>query len=303
LCFLFPLAGTSQTLLYSENFDSYTLGDYIGVVSNTWWRTWSGTPGGADDVKVSNEQAFSAPHALKFYAAAAQGDGDMVLKLENKTTGQYEVEFKMYIGDLPAYGGYFNMLHILPASAEWAFSLTFLPNNDIGFSWNNVTNVVGTYSKGVWNDIKVNVNLDLDSAHLWVNSMKLASWQWSIQESGGAGLKALAGVNFYAYAGGDPGTQVLYYIDDVKYTHITGIGVGQPLPIEWVKGSPNPTKDVIRFENVASGTLELYNTSGKLDAVVSVSNGIADISALTPGVYVARIITGDMVLRTRVVKW
>jgi hypothetical protein len=298
---LLPLSGMGQTLLFQENFDSHTLGDFITVV-NPQWRTWSGTPGGADDVKISSEESFSTPHSLKFYALAADGPGDIVLKLDNKTVGEYDVEFKIFIGDMPAYGGYFNMLHALPASAEWAFSLVFDPNNDLVFSWNNVPVIIGTYTKGVWNDIKVKVNLDTDSAQLWVNATQLASWQWSVQESGGVGLKQLAGMNFYTYAGGGASSNVLYYIDDVKFTQTLGIGVEQPLPVEWVKASPNPAKDIITFENIVNGKFELFNTSGVYAGAYTVEAGRADIGNLAPGVYIARIITEEKVKQVRIVK-
>ncbi|MFO7723645.1 MAG: T9SS type A sorting domain-containing protein [Bacteroidales bacterium] len=298
---LLPFSGIAQTVLFTENFDSHALGDYITVV-NPQWRTWSNSPGGADDVKISDEEAFSTPHALKFYAAAPDGAGDLVLKLDDKTVGEYDVEFKMFIGDSSVYGGYFNMLHTLPAAAEWAFSLVFDMNNDLVFSWNNVPTTIGTYTKGVWNDIKVKVNLDTDSAHLWINNIMLVSWQWSIQESGGAGAKQLAGVNFYTYAGGAAGSNVLYYIDDVKFTQTLGIGIAQPLPIEWVKGSPNPTMDIIRFDNIVDGKLELHNANGSYAGAFAIDAGRADIGNLPAGVYLARIITGENVHRTKIVK-
>jgi hypothetical protein len=296
-----PLAATGQTLLFSENFDSYAANAYL-TVSNPQFQTWTNTPGGADDVKITDELASSGSNSVKFSAAAAQGDGDIVLKLDNKTAGRYQVSFKMYIGNQATDGGYFNMLQALPATAEWAFSLTFDPNLNMIFNHNNIPVTVGTYVKGTWLDILVDVNLDLDSAHLHINGVKLNSWQYSIKESGGAGLKVLAGINFYTYAGGGAGSTVLYYIDDVSLSEISNIGMAKPLPVEFVRIYPNPTSGEIIIEQSGVTSADLYTISGQLAAQVPVTNGRADISNLSPGIYTARILTETGVFTSRIVK-
>jgi hypothetical protein len=43
----------SQAVAYSDNFESYTVGDYIAVQSGEW-TTWSNDPGYAEDAKSKN---------------------------------------------------------------------------------------------------------------------------------------------------------------------------------------------------------------------------------------------------------
>ena len=58
-------AHLASAQLFSDNFDNYALGSYIGPQSNNW-TTWSGTQGGAEDVTTTNNQAASAPHSVYF---------------------------------------------------------------------------------------------------------------------------------------------------------------------------------------------------------------------------------------------
>lgn len=302
LCLLIPMYLQAQSTLYSENFDSYTAGNKLGSSNPTWWVPWSGTAGGTDDVLISNEKSNSSPNSIKFNAAAAQGDFDMVLKLGNKTAGKFELTFMMYVGDQPTDGGYFNMLHILPATAEWAFSVVFDPNNDITLNHNNTPTDIGTYTKGVWNEVKISVDLDKDSAEIKVNNNKLAEWQFSIQESGGAGLKQLAGVNFYTYAGGGTGSTVMYYIDDVEFEQYGGVGITTPVPFEWAVVSPNPTQGMVHIGKPGVTEVKVFDLSGSLTGVFPVSGGTTDLSILPAGLYIGEFTSGGIIHRTRIVR-
>ena len=65
-------AHLASAQLFSDNFDNYALGSYIGPQSNNW-TTWSGTQGGAEDVTTTNNQAASAPHSVYFSSTSANG--------------------------------------------------------------------------------------------------------------------------------------------------------------------------------------------------------------------------------------
>ncbi|MBI9035173.1 MAG: hypothetical protein JEZ03_11945, partial [Bacteroidales bacterium] len=83
----------AQTTVFEDNFDSYSSGDYLAEVGNSdFWTTWSNDPGSAEDGTISTEQTSSAPNSVLI-----QGTNDNLLLLGNKTTGVYDVNFKMYI--------------------------------------------------------------------------------------------------------------------------------------------------------------------------------------------------------------
>ena len=60
LVLLFLFAATSvmfaQTVVFSDNFDSYTAGSHLAQ-SNSAWTTWSNGPGTAEDGVISSTQA------------------------------------------------------------------------------------------------------------------------------------------------------------------------------------------------------------------------------------------------------
>jgi hypothetical protein len=55
--------GISFGQLFSENFDSYAVGAYLGPQSS-FWSTWSGTEGGTEDVVMNNIQSSSPSNSI-----------------------------------------------------------------------------------------------------------------------------------------------------------------------------------------------------------------------------------------------
>ena len=81
--------------IYSNDFDSYTSGDYLGVVDPDNWEPWGGVPGAADDAMVTDAEASTAPNS--FVVDEVGGATDAIWKLGDKTTGAYEVGWEMFV--------------------------------------------------------------------------------------------------------------------------------------------------------------------------------------------------------------
>src|SRR2546423_868491 len=81
---------------FSDNFDSYTAGAYLGV-SSTSWKTWTSSPGGADDIKISNAKAKSGSNSLYFASAVSPGGpSDIVLPFTGVyNTGNFVMSMQM----------------------------------------------------------------------------------------------------------------------------------------------------------------------------------------------------------------
>ena len=58
------LIGNSFGQTFSDNFDTYAVGDNLAAKSAVW-ETWSGPNGGADDVKITNAKANTATAAQR----------------------------------------------------------------------------------------------------------------------------------------------------------------------------------------------------------------------------------------------
>ena len=77
----------AQTVVFSDNFDSYTAGSRLAQTSTAAWTTWSNAPGSAEDAAISSTQAASAPNSLYI-----TGSNDIIYPFANQTSGHYKIE-------------------------------------------------------------------------------------------------------------------------------------------------------------------------------------------------------------------
>ena len=110
----FSLQVSAQS--FSDNFDSYAPGAYLAQ-SNPAWKTWGNTPGGSDDIKISNAKAKSGSNSLYFYSVAG-GPSDIVLPFGGEyTTGTMNISMWMFIDNQKK--GYFNLQEQAIVSRYW----------------------------------------------------------------------------------------------------------------------------------------------------------------------------------------
>ena len=220
--FLFCLAVTcvmlqAQTVVYSDNFDSYTAGQKLCSQNNTNWTTWSNTPGSAEDAVISTEQANTPSNSLKI-----TGGNDIIYRFSNQTSGVFDIDFKYYVPS-SGNGAYFNVQHYYNPGMEWAFE-SFLYNSGTGYVKINGANTNFSFPSNAWFPIKIHVDLDNNSASLTVNNTDVLTWTFSNTADNASGICQLGSVNFYAGAPNDAsGT---YYVDDFVFTEISAANDG-----------------------------------------------------------------------------
>lgn len=255
LSLLLLFAATSwmfaQTVVFSDNFDSYTAGSHLAQSSSAW-TTWSNAPGTAEDGVISTAQAASAPNSLYI-----SGSNDQVYPFGNYTTGHYTLTFNYYVPS-SGNGAYFNIQHIL--LQQWALECYF-NNNGTGYlSVGGLQNNFN-YPSNAWFPIEFDVDMDNDQASLTVNNVLVHSWPFSYQEGNTNGVNQLAGINFYAGSptSGVPGT---YYVDDFVVTEVSAALVGQfavtPENLLF-EMSPNTTStQAVTLSNPGTGGTDFY---------------------------------------------
>jgi hypothetical protein len=102
---LFVTGAMAQTS-FSDDFESYSEGDYVGVESDQW-TTWSGTTGGAEDATVVTDQSASGSNSIYFDGVAAGGPQDVLLLFGDEyADGLFTFSTKMLIES--GANGYFN---------------------------------------------------------------------------------------------------------------------------------------------------------------------------------------------------
>ena len=84
----------SQTTIFQDNFDIYSSGISIASQSSSW-QTWSLGTGGIDDALISNDYASSGNKSMNII-----NENDIVYPLGERTSGSYNVEFKIFIKNL-----------------------------------------------------------------------------------------------------------------------------------------------------------------------------------------------------------
>ena len=191
--------------LFSDNFDSYPVGQYLGPQSLTW-STWSGSEGGAEDVQITNNNASSAPNAIYFSSTSANGGPqDVVLKFgQLYTSGIFTLQNKFYIN--AGKTGYYNIQGALTIGNLWALNVNMDAGQLIIDDGNTPNLVVASYPEATWFELKIEANLTL---HVWkahINGGLVGTW--------------INGVNTVASADFFPVQNTQMYVDDVQFDHV-----------------------------------------------------------------------------------
>ncbi|MBK8563271.1 MAG: hypothetical protein IPN76_07970 [Saprospiraceae bacterium] len=199
--------------LICDGFDAYDAG-LVGPQS-PWWTGWSAVDGGADDGEISSVQYLSCEQSLKVSAATpAANSDDIILLLGDRPTGNYSLSWDMYIptGSL----AYFNLqkdASLLPtvATADYMMEVYFNANGAGAVNAGGTNSSTFTYTYDNWFNVQQLIDLDNNTAQLWINGTLIQEYapSWNIGAQANDGYTQLGGVDFYGAAG------VLYYVDNV----------------------------------------------------------------------------------------
>ena len=197
--------GISFGQLFSENFDSYAVGAYLGPQSS-FWSTWSGTEGNAEDVTITNNNANSAPHSIYFSSTAAGGGPqDVILKFgQVYNSGIFTFESDFYVNSGKT--GYFNFQANQTVGQVWALNVNFDSGNfyvDDGITTNLVS---ASYPQATWFSLKIEANLTLHIWKAYLDGVLVGTWT--------NGINTLASTDFF------PVLNSQFYVDDVMFDHI-----------------------------------------------------------------------------------
>ena len=207
---IFSITINAQTVLFTDSFETYTTAGYIAQQATPNWTTWSNAPGTAEDGIVSEDFAHNG-----IKSGLISGTNDMILPLGNKTSGKYNVSFYYYIPS--GFGAYFNLQHYESPGIQWATEIYFGNNGAGNIKANNITTNF-THLNDAWIFIENHVDIDNDTAALFIDGVHIVTWPFATQAGGSAGAAQLGGVNFYA--GAITGQTPKYYVDDVTYTQL-----------------------------------------------------------------------------------
>lgn len=214
---LLPLAvlcfATQAQAQLSENFDNYTVGSYIGVVSPAW-TTWSGTTGGSEDAQINNVQANSGNNSIYFNSTSQNGGPqDVVLPFGGPyNVGDFTYSQSMYIPT--GKGAYFNFQADATIGNTWALDFYFIDDNNFYVTDPAGGTIVisGTYTSDQWFDVKMQLDLTTNNWEMLINNTTVGSFANTVNR--------IASIDLYptnsSYGGNGLST---FWIDDVSYSY------------------------------------------------------------------------------------
>ena len=181
---------------YFDDFESYDVNSFIAVENPTWWTTWSNLPGSGEDGEISDDFASSPTKSVLIDEVPAASD--LILKLGNKTSGAYELNFEMYVET--GFAGYYNIQHFESPGIEWAFEVYFLEDGTGELYAGSTTPFTFSYPKDTWFPVVNLINIDGDLATLLCDGVVVYAWPFSYESNGTGGTNQLGGVDFFAGA-------------------------------------------------------------------------------------------------------
>ena len=248
---------------FSDDFESYNVGDFIAQSDTVNWATWpGGTLGGLYDAPVSNAQAASGSNSLHLDNAASNVP-DPVLPFGGQTwtSGSFEFSTNLYVETT----AYFNLQGSATIGTVWAMEMTFTGAGGLTdpFTYDlGGGAITGTYpGTGVW------FNVTLKCADLTTGT-----WELFIDgvSKGTATLPngtAVGGCNLYAAAGNN------YYIDDISWSAVaadacTGARTEAVVTVN----------DCSNITELIKGNMEVYPNPNNGEFVITTSNEVMNVT-------------------------
>ena len=259
--------------LFSDNFDAYSAGQYLGPQSLTW-STWSGTEGGNEDVQITSANSSSAPNSIYLSSTSANGGPqDVVLKFgQLYNSGIFTLQKKVFINSGKT--GYYNIQGALTIGNLWALNVNFDAGQLVIDDGNTPNLVLASYPEATWFELKIEANLTLHVWKAFINGNLVGTW--------------VNGVNTVASADFFPVQNTQMYIDDVMFDHVpftvpaldamvADIDMGAELATQ----SGTPTVKVVNGGSTAITSLKVdltYNGS-------TTTQNVTGVNIATAGVY------------------
>lgn len=238
-----------------DNLDNYVTTMTTGQQAS-WWTTWSGVVGTTEDGIVSTEQASTPPNSMKVISlTAGMGPQDVVLNLSNKSTGRYELKWKMYV---PAgKNAYYNVQNVVPIGATGVWNLNvYFENNGGGRITGGGDEPLATF--------KFKYDTWVECRHIFDLDNNLATYYMAdtfITKKAFTGN--LGGIDFFG-----ANAVSTFYLDDIEYIQLP--------PVTYNVDSCGTAVDLQAFFGQAPGvaqTTGLYNntnaTASPTDPVVT----------------------------------
>lgn len=282
---IFTLSLSAQTVTFSDDFESYNLGDYVGEQSDVW-ETWTnsgeGTP---EDALVTDEYAQSGVHSIEIRQTLLGTDADVDLMLPViEFAGSWEVAFAMLVPS--GFGGYWNIQGTAAWGNTWGFDMFIEADGTYTVS-QNVDAVInyssGTYTPDTWMSVVLAFDLDNDLATVTVDGLMSDPIPYPY---------IIGGMDFFGL-GGALAADGLYFLDDVSITDMAPTNIVDAEAFDF-EVYPSPASDQVNIVSNAQGNAQvsLINLAGQVvftENYNSLTQRQINVSDLSEGLYFVQV--------------
>lgn len=275
-------AVTLSAQSFSDDFESYNEGDYIGVQSDVW-TTWDGIVGGTEDAQVVTDQVFSGTKSIHLLATSpAGGPQDLILPFGDVyTDGVLTAGTRMYIASGKA--GYFNYQGTNSPGGVYVFECT-AQNGVINIVSNGTTLASAIYTPDTWFDWQLEANFSFNIWKFYVDGNLAGTFSSGSNQAASMDIFALPNASFW--------------VDDVHYDW-------EPLALPEMNLSAISLDDMGVLAGLNYHPTALVRNNGSTDITsfdialdYNGNNASQSISGVTlaPGEYYEVYFAGDVIL-------
>ncbi len=268
--------GTAQTS-FSDDFESYSVGDYIGVASPTW-TTWSGTTGTAEDVQVNGTMASSGSQSIYFSSTSSTGGPqDVVLPFGGAyDNGQFDFSMDLYVES--GKNAYFNLQAEVAIGTTWALDVDFEAGGDVVVrSGTDGTYITAPYTQATWHTFALSINLSTNCWEAFLDGSSIGTFSNSNNK--------VASLDLY------PILNSGYYVDDVSFSYVpytlptlNAAPAGTDMNQTFAGADAYPT---VNIKNLGTSTITSFDVSIDYNGTVYTEN----VTGLSLGSLATEVVT------------
>lgn len=277
---------------FCDDFERYNIGQ-LSRQSNCW-TTWTGATGGREEGTIGASGSNQ-------YLAMEQSGQDMVMQLGNRTSGRYELRFKIYLFNSDR--AYYNILHqyqIGGSNTQWAQQVYFTGNGS-GYLETGDADFFFQYRTNRWIDVYQQFDITNNTTTLFIDGQRVHQWPFTYTTRSINGLQRLSAFSFYAVD-----SRYRFFIDDIDFKRVGNLREDDlearqfAAPSYTVQLFPNPTTGQLQLEwqSTAHSTLvEIFDLMGRKvwsrSYQPSVSGKQLDLQHLPNGMYQVNVRSGN----------
>jgi hypothetical protein len=239
---------------FSDDFESYTVGSFLAASSPNW-VTWSGPTGGAEDVKITDNDAASGTKSIYLSSSATNGGPqDIVLPFGAAySTGHFTFTSKFKV--LAGKTAYFNFQATQTIGQTWAMNCSMMEDGTMYFDNNTDILLMSNYPQDSWFTLKIEIDLTNSLWEVFFDNISIGTFNITNQ---------IASLNIYPI-----NNLSAFYVDDVSYFHSTGASIKKEnKTANQMAIYPNPAKDnaflSMNLKEEADIKMSVYQINGAL---------------------------------------